>query len=103
MIKAWLTQLKNKLQARAENSEKEAIAKAFNDRYTYRVIYTEGRGAIPGRGDWGMKVSAGYAWMCPSCNNIYYPMSVNGITGLQYPNCCKTPAGHRLHNNIRAD
>ena len=71
--------------AKIDSDERAAIAKAFNDRYTYRYGYNK----------------LGCAWMCPECNEIHPSLSHCAFTGLQYPPCCATPAGHRLHENIR--
>ena len=72
--------------ARADSNERAAIAKAFNDRYTYRFKD---------------KAAAKHAWMCPECNRVHISDEWDGLVGMQFPACCKTAAGHRLHENIR--
>ncbi|HYE39915.1 MAG TPA: hypothetical protein VEB23_08285 [Ramlibacter sp.] len=85
---------------RADAAERAAIARAFNDRYTYRKLLVEGMPTLPGS-FYGMPHQAGYAWMCPDCNRIHHPIADSVFSGLQYPACCAHPVGHRLHQGIR--
>jgi hypothetical protein len=86
--------------AQREAAEKAAIAKAFNDRYTYRKRLIEGMPALPGS-FYGMPHQGGYAWMCPDCNRIHHPIADSVFSGLQYPACCSRREGDRLHEGIR--
>lgn len=83
-------------------AEKAAIAKAFNDRYTYRRRLVSGAPMLPGS-FYGMPHDAGYAWMCPECNRTHHPISDSVWSGLQYPACCSRAEGHRLSEGIRTD
>lgn len=69
-----------------DSNELTAIAKAFNDRYTYRFIYT---GAQK------------HAWMCSKCNRVHISCGFSAFTGVEFPACCQTPFGDRLHQGIR--
>lgn len=80
--------------------ERIAIAKAFNDRYTYRAQWTPDLPILPGT-FYGGPHRSGYAWMCPECNQIHHPTSDSLWTGLQYPACCSHGSGHRLDDRIR--
>ena len=73
--------------AKIDSDERAAIAKAFNDRYTYRFKY---------------KKAVERAWMCPECNRIHDSCGYDLLTGMQFPPCCQTPAGHRCLENIRS-
>lgn len=85
---------------RADASERAAIAKSFNDRYTYRKRLIQGMPTLPGS-FYGMPHQAGYAWMCPDCNRIHHPIADSVFSGLQYPACCTRSEGHRLYEGIR--
>lgn len=87
--------------AKADQLERKAIAKAFNDRYTYRHHWKKSTEAPPGTGIYGFTPLGGYAWMCPDCNHVHLAESCSVFSGLQYPGCCSTPAGHRLHEEIK--
>lgn len=84
-----------------EAKEKAAIAKLFNDRYTYCDTWKKNMGALPEPGLFGMDIEAGFAWMCPDCNSIHHPVSFSGIDGLHYPACCRYPKGGRLMFDIK--
>jgi hypothetical protein len=72
---------------------KRAIAKAFNDLYTYRVEYVKGLPRMTeGTAMYNLFPKGGFAWMCPECNKIHHPTSCSAMTGLQYPACCDHPA-----------
>ena len=86
---------KKKRAERCDRKERTAIAKKFNDRYTYRHEYRKNCGQFENF------ARRGYAWMCPECNAIHAPTDCTGLTGLQYPRCCGTDEGHRLHQDIR--
>ena len=87
--------------AERDTSEKKAIARAFNDRYTYRKVLIEGMSFLPGS-SYGGPHRSGYAWMCPDCNRTHHPASDSVFSGLQYPACCQYPAGHRVSYGIRS-
>ncbi|MDR3684756.1 MAG: hypothetical protein P4L11_13595 [Geothrix sp.] len=86
---------------RVERLEKAAIAKAFNDRYTYRKPWVKGLPRLPGSGMFGITPEGGYAWMCPECNRIHHPVESSVFSGIQYPACCRWPEGHRFYDEIR--
>lgn len=88
-------------QARAIAEERAAIAKAFNDRYTYRERWKEDGQRLPGTGMYGFTPLSGNAWMCPECNHVHLAESCSVFSGLQYPACCSTHAGHRHDRDIR--
>ena len=92
-----------KRKAEIQDAEERAqIAKIFNDRYTYRMVWKKDMPDIGGeRGVFGLKTDGGYAWMCPECNQIHFPQDISGVSGLQYPRCCQTAQGHRHYENIR--
>ena len=78
--------------AKIDSDERAAIAKAFNDRYTYRFQYYPKP----------IKYTGKHAWMCPECSCIHISCGFDAFTGMQFPPCCATLAGHRLHENIRS-
>lgn len=80
-----------------EMQEKANIARVFNDRYTYRREYKSTGEFFP-----QTFCRTGYAWMCPDCNTIHRPTEHNGLTGLHYPGCCKSHAGHKLYADIKS-
>jgi hypothetical protein len=84
-----------------ERDEKAAIAKAFNDRYCYRVRHDAADKTVIGTGIFGGNFVGGFRWMCPECNKIHAPKKLSMFTGLQYPACCSTHEGDRLGANIR--
>jgi hypothetical protein len=86
---------------KAEQAERKAVARAFNDRYTFRREWIKGMPDLPGEGLFGLKCRSGYAWMCPDCNKIYHPYEINVFTGLQYPACCGTFKGCRYEAGIK--
>jgi len=86
---------------KAEQAERKAVARAFNDRYTFRREWVKDMPNLPGTGLFGLKYRSGYAWMCPDCNKIHHPYEINGITGLQYPACCGMFAGYRCGADIK--
>lgn len=91
-----------KREARKDADERAAIAKAFNDRYTYRRVWKQGMGRMDkGSAMYGIMPPAGHAWMCPECNHIHHPVESSAFTGLQYPKCCRHREGHRLDDEIR--
>ena len=98
--KAWAL-AREEREAEAESREKAKIAQAFNNRYTFRKVWDESKPMMPDEGMFGCHASGGYAWMCPECNKIHYPTGLSGISGLQYPRCCSTGAGHRLDEGIK--
>ena len=97
---AWRISKENRINKK-DAKNKALIAKLFNDRYTYKNIYVKGMPVLIGSAMWGILPSNGNAWMCPDCNHIYHPTECSVFTGLQYPKCCKTPAGHRLYEGIK--
>ena len=50
-----------------DRKERMHIAKVFNDRYAYRIVYDESKPKLTGS-YYGVQHSGGYAWMCPTCN-----------------------------------
>ena len=77
---------KEKRLAKIDSDERAAIARAFNDRYTYRFKD---------------KAAAKHAWMCPECNSVHISDGWDIFTGTQFPACCKTVDGYRDYENIR--
>ena len=95
--------VKEKRRVAAEKAERALIAKVFNDLYTYRVPWQNENGERMTKGTamWNIFPKAGYAWMCPDCNKIHFAEECSSMSGLQYPRCCNTGAGHRLDHDIR--
>lgn len=87
--------------ANKEISEKSAIAKLFNDRYTYRYKYFKTGEQLPGSAMYSMNPTDQYAWMCPVCNQIHRPVESSMFSGLQYPKCCNHGMGNRLYDKIK--
>jgi hypothetical protein len=90
--------------ARAEQrdiAERRAIAKAWNDRYCYRVLFDEKAERLTGTAMCGLLPRGGNRWMCPDCNRIHAPTECSVWSGLQYPACCTTGAGNRLSHGVR--
>jgi len=100
LLEAWGL-AKKKMQARRDAAERASIAKAFNDRYTYRVQYAKSADYLKGSAMGGFLPRGGNAWMCPECNNIHHPTECSVFSGLQYPACCGHPEGNRLYANIK--
>lgn len=100
VIKEALRIVRARRKAKRAATEKRAIAKAFNDRYTYLEEWVEKMPFLPGT-SYGGPHRSGYAWMCPDCNQIHHPQSDSVFSGLQYPPCCTHSAGHRLHHGIK--
>lgn len=99
---AW-TLAKQKRAEAKDKAERVAVAKVFNDRYTYRHrwdISTDER-IEKGSAMYGIMPKKGYAWMCPECNKIHVADECSVMSGLQYPRCCNTWEGNRLHHGIR--
>ena len=92
---------KKRVEEQRDAKERAAIAKAFNDRYTYRKEWVANKDRLPGTAMYGMNPRGGFAWMCPECNKIHHPTESSVFSGLQYPRCCNTGSGHRLDNGIR--
>lgn len=82
-----------KKKERADLAERTAIAKAFNDRYTYCERYVP-FGA-------GQDLYTSFAWMCPVCNKVHLSLSHSFLSGMQYPACCTYPEGHRHFDKIK--
>lgn len=101
-IVGWVTAWLMRREEARDRQERAAIAKAFNDRYTYRKRLIEGMPTLPGT-FYGMPHQGGYAWMCPECNRVHHPLSDSVWSGLQYPACCSRGAGHRLYEGIRTE
>ena len=99
LAEAWRIVRRRRKEAR-DKAERAAIAKAFNDRYTYRKEWVEGMDRLPGSAMGGINPRAGFAWMCPECNRIHHPTESSVFSGLQYPRCCSTGAGNRLNHGI---
>ena len=98
-----ITKLRTLLAARRVSSaakrdalERSKIAKTFNARYCYRLLYDQKAPILPGTALGGFLPTSGHRWMCPDCNNIHAPTECSFFSGLQYPACCITGFGHRL-------
>ena len=87
--------------AAADQAERHAIAKAFNDRYCYRVLYDDKAERLTGSAMYGILPRGGNRWMCPDCNRIHAPTEFSVFSGLQYPACCTAGNGHRLDQGVR--
>lgn len=85
---------------RVDREERAAVARAFNDRYTYRIPYRYTDATLPGT-FYGVPHSTGFAWMCSGCNMIHHPIADSVFSGLQYPACCTHPEGNRLYERIK--
>lgn len=96
LLDVIFTETRRRTAEEAERKEKAAIAKAFNDRYTYRHEFFPDAGRFE-----GTFVKRGFAWMCPECNQIHQAIDCTGLTGLQYPKCCSHYEGHRLYASIK--
>ena len=76
--------------------QKAKIAEVFNQRYTYRTRLIENSPLLPsselgnGSAPSAYSPKGGYAWMCPDCNKVHMAVSWNGLTGIEYPPCCRT-------------
>lgn len=90
-----------KLADQQDTGERAAIAKTFNDRYTYRYEYVKGMPSLPGTGMFGTTPNGGYAWMCPVCNKIHMATECSVFDGIHYPRCCNTGAGNRCSAKIK--
>jgi hypothetical protein len=82
-------EFKKRRHAKREAEEKAAIARAFNNRYTYQKEYL-GLDALAFR----------RAWMCPSCNKVHPVIGHSVFDGIHYPQCCEYPQGNRHHMGI---
>jgi hypothetical protein len=99
---AW-TLAKQKRKTAKEKAERAAVAKAFNNVFTYRYRWdtsTDDR-IEKGSAMYGIMPKKGYAWMCPECNKIHIADECSVMSGLQYPRCCNTGNGNRLYHSIR--
>lgn len=88
-----------------DKAERAQIAKAFNNRYTYRHRWdtsTDER-ITKGTAMYDIFPKKGNAWMCPDCNKIHIAEECSAMSGLQYPKCCNTFEGHRLYHDIRTE
>lgn len=94
---------KEKRKLAVEKAERKNIAKTFNDLYTYRIPWQNKNNERMTKGTalWDLYPLAGHAWMCPDCNKIHLAEECSSMSGLQYPRCCNTGAGHRLYHDIR--
>lgn len=90
---------KEKRLAKTDSDERAAIARAFNDRYTYRFKD---------------KAADKHAWMCPECNRTHITDGWDIFTGVQFPPVARLlrataftkTSGHNSHDsqdNARAD
>lgn len=100
ILKEAIRIVRERRTAERDKRERVAIAKAFNNRYTYRREYVTGMDRLLGSA-MGMNPRGGYAWMCPECNKIHHPTESSVFDGMHYPRCCSTYAGNRLHYAIR--
>jgi hypothetical protein len=101
ILKDAIRQHRERAAAKRDADERASIAKAFNDRYTYRVRLDDKSEKRATNGPWGLPLQLGFAWMCPQCNRVHEPTEWTLWTGLQYPACCSRPAGHRINERIR--
>jgi hypothetical protein len=102
VLKEAYTIAKRKRKERALATAKARVAKAFNDIYTYTHEYkTDTPRLTEGSAMYGMMPRGGYAWMCPTCNEIHHPTSCSAMSGLQYPACCGFGEGNRLSHGIK--
>lgn len=102
LAEAWKI-TKEKRRVARDKAERAKIAHQFNNLFTYRERWdtsTEDR-IEKGTALWGIYPKKGYAWMCPECNKVHLADECSSMSGLQYPRCCSTPAGHRLYHNYR--
>lgn len=70
--------------ANRDKAERAAIAKAFNDRYTYRP-----------------RSHSAARWMCPECNQVHTCIDHSVWDGRHFPACCGRHEGNRLNEGIR--
>ena len=96
-LNAWY----EKREKKRDSEERRAIAKAFNDRYCYRVLYEPDAPPLGGTAMCGLLPPGGNRWMCPDCNHIHAPVECSVFSGLQYPACCNTGYGNRLSHGVR--
>ena len=89
-ISVVIEEYKKRRAAAIEAKEKAAIARAFNNRYTYRTAYPP-----------FVEHSYRGAWMCPTCNHIHPVIGHSVFNGLHYPACCEYAAGHRHDMGIK--
>jgi hypothetical protein len=101
VMRAAITAAKAARVAAADKAERHAVAKAFNDRYCYRVLYDAKAERLTGTAMYGMLPRGGNRWMCPDCNRIHAPTECSVFSGLQYPACCTAGRGHRLDQGVR--
>jgi hypothetical protein len=101
VIREAVKTVKARQAAARDADERRAIAKAFNDRYCYRVQYEKSAKQLDGTAMYGLLPRGGNRWMCPDCNRIHAPTECSVFSGLQYPACCTTALGHRLNCNIK--
>jgi hypothetical protein len=87
--------IKQRIQQRTGAAARAAIAKVFNDTYTYREHWPAGK-PVPGESWWSH-----HAWMCPECNRVHVACGFNSLHGLLYPACCSTAEGGRVFAGIR--
>jgi hypothetical protein len=91
-------------------AERAGIAKQFNDLYTCRAQYVPDAPPLPIEFFSVRKpfapglpfVPSGNLWMCPNCNKVHAPFAFNPISGLLFPQCCATAAGHRINERIKS-
>lgn len=100
VLKEAISIARRKRAEKADRVERCKIAKAFNDRYTYRKQWVPDMPRLGGT-HYGAAPKAGYAWMCPDCNAIHHPTKNSVFSGLQYPACCRTGDGNRLNHGIK--
>lgn len=99
MIGRWIAKWKEKRAAAKDANEHREIAQRFNNRYTYNHQWKPGMPFLEGS-FYGVPHRQGYAWMCYECNSIHHPETDSVWSGLQYPACCSTGAGHRLDEKL---
>ena len=100
-LSEWLGVMRAERAKKRDLAERQAVAKAFNDRYCYRVLYDDKAERLPGTAMYGLLPRGGNRWMCPDCNRIHAPTECSVFSGIQYPACCATGWGNRLSHGVR--
>jgi hypothetical protein len=74
---------------------------AARDAAERSVLHDPTAERLPGTAMYGVTPRGGNRWMCPECNHVHAPTECSVWSGLQYPACCNTVAGHRLSHSIK--
>ena len=100
LVSSMIVAMKTEMTNLRDRDERREIARAWNDRYCYRVQFDQTADRLGGTALSGVIPRGGNRWMCPDCNHIHAPTSCSAFSGLQYPACCTTPAGDRLGHGV---